>query len=361
MNNDEKNQQEKIKIQPPAESIVHRTPLTKQAQEALYFGILSCVPMNMLQLIPPLQNYSYHELEFYLRDFLINPPIIQIDPDYQNLKKVEIPFDIEEDFIIITMIRTNTGPFSVDFIKKFSFVFKPIRTIQQINERFQQLKTLSSQELDDICNQFTKKTFQEYLSFNSLKEKKTKSSELHFLYDICTFSKETSPQIEILPEIDSAIENLSSHRNIFLKDHFSSNDLAILRTEKFEFFMKQTSIIIGKNTDTTIVDIDLNYFIQPGCKHISKRQAILSFQKFEDDYCFVLENIGKRCFRVNGSLIPHGKACILQTGSIIDFSDILFMFVSNEELIERIKQTLRHQGMARSFFKKKKKKEESPY
>lgn len=361
MNNDENNQQDKFKIQPPSKSIIHRTPLTNQAQEALYFGILSCIPMNMLQLIPPLQNYSYHEIEFYLRDFLKNPPIIHIDSNYENLKKLEIPFDVEEDLAIITMIRTNTGPFSIEFIKKFSFIFKPIRTIQQIKERFEQLQTLSPQEIDAIYDEFTKKTYQEYLSFKSLQKKKSNCLQPHFLYDICTFSRETPPQIMVLPEIDSEIDHLSSNRNVYLKNHFCSNDLAILRTEKFEFIMKQTSIIIGKNTDTTIVDIDLNFLIQPGCQHISKRQAILSFQEFNDDYCFVLENIGKRSFRVNGSLIPQGKACILQSGSIIDFSDILFMFISNDELIDRIKQTIRHQEMAKSFLKKKKKKEGKPY
>lgn len=356
-----KDEQLKFKIQPPSKSIVHRKSFTNEAQEALYFGVLSCIPINMLQLIPPLQNYSYSEIDYYLENFIQNPPVIELDPKFLKFEKINIPFDIEEDFAIATMIRINTGPFSIDFIKKNTFLFKPIRTIQQIHTRFHQLKDLSSEEIDDICDRFAQRTFQEYFSFKSLEQKRSNSLQPHFNFDICTFSRDNPPELVILPEIDSEIENLSSHRDLFLKNHFSPNDLAILRTEKFEFFMKQTAIIIGRNTDSSIVDIDLNYFILPGCKHISKRQATLTFQKYNDDYCFFLENIGKRFFRVDGSLIPPEKACILRAGSIIDFSDILFMFIPNEELIEKIKQTLRHQEMARSFLKKKRKKEGKPY
>ncbi|KAK8883277.1 Microspherule protein 1 [Tritrichomonas musculus] len=355
MNKDEENEQINFKIEPPLKQAVHRTPFTVQSQEALYFGILSCVPINMLQLIPPLQNYSLHEIEYYLLEFMQNPPVVQLDSIFQNFPA--IPFDIDEDFAIATMIRSNTGPFSFDFITKFLFLFKPIRTIKQINERYEQLKNLPSEELEKIYHQFAEKTYKEYLSYQSIRKDKSRFMQSGLIFDICTLSREIAPEIIITHEIDSEIDRLGTHRKLFLKNHFSLNDLAILRTEQFEFFMKQTSIIIGRNTDTNIVDVDLNYFIQPGCKHISKKQAILFFQNYNDEYYFFIENIGKRCFRVNGALVPKGKICILQSGSIIDFSDILIMFVSNEDLIEKIKQNIRHHEMAKPFIKKRKKRE----
>lgn len=326
-------------------------PFTKEAQQSLYAAVMNLIPVNMMQLIPPLHKYSLHEIEQQLNNFLFDPQ--QTDFQDYDSSTFNMPFDIDEDFAIATMIRTNTGPFSNDFFDNFSFVFKPCRTMDQINNRYQELRDKDQEELNDICSNFAKKTYEEYLSYKSIKQNDGSTPS----FDICTLSKEEPQPISVLPDVNAEINRLVSHRSALFKmsDYFASNDLAVLRNETHEFFIKQSCIIIGKNTNTTTVDIDLSFFMKPGCHHVSKRQALLSFQRYSDRFCFYLENIGQRAFRVNGRLIPKGKVAVLNNGSMIDFSDILFIFVQNDQLIEKLVANFDESDSTKSLNRKKKK------
>ena len=115
---------------------------------------------------------------------------------------------------------------------------------------------------------------------------------------------------------------------------FQPDQLAMLRSEENYFIIKQAAVLLGRNTDKNEVDIDVSYNSDPHCPHISRKQAILSFQP---DFNFYIENIGVRAFRINGALLPPGFSCILPPGAMLDFSGALFIFIPNQELINKIK------------------------
>ncbi|OHS95344.1 hypothetical protein TRFO_38533 [Tritrichomonas foetus] len=333
------NPQDSIKIGEPPRLKVRRKPLTEEALNSLYRAIMY-LPLNLLQLVPPLHLYSISELEYYIVNMLHNPPTIELDID--SLRNLMVPFDINEDFAIVSMIRMNPGPFSFELVQRFSYAFKPIRTAHQIANRIEELQMASNEEREYIIQKFADETFKEYLSSQVKDGNSEQLTELNLTkrdFDICTISKPKNPEIPIPPEIDQEINLLSSHRWMFIKERFASNDLAIIRSEKHEFYMRLCAIIIGRNSPQGEVDIDLSYYMKGGCHHVSRQQAILSFQK---DYFFYLENIGKRSFRVNGTIVPKGKFCILQPGAIIDFSDILLMFIPNEPLVDKIRKNFNY-------------------
>ena len=331
--------------------IVHICQLTEEAQRTLFYALMF-LPFKMIQLVPPLHTYSLSELNFYSRELLRNPPMINCENTLPDFARV--PFTTNEDFAIVTMLRKNAGPFSFEFFQYFSYMFLPIRTAMQITERIEAIQQMTKEERDEICNRFMEETFRDYLAFESMnKDENMEDANLtnrNLENFICV--KDEIPGFPILPELNNEINLLSSHRLMFIKDQFSINDLALIRGETYQFYMKQTALIIGRSTDNVIVDIDLGYFIPHSCHHVSKRQAVISFQK---DFCFYLENIGKRPFRVNGVLIPKGKVCILQPGAILDFSDILFIFIPNEVLVDRIRKLIASSSPNKISLKKKRK------
>ena len=295
------------------------------------------VPLEISQTaLPPLVHLPQAEINNYFSTFLKQkePPIEKQDTPYQFPFKV--PFDIDEDLMIYTHIK-NKSESLIDFVKRANGILKPYRTAKEIQERIDELKL---QDEAPILDRIAEELMLEKLLYLSQTSEHDKIEELEKLrlkqhhLDQCRCAVDNTPRAPICEEAIKEVEEATQTLPLIARSKFQPNDLAMLRSEENYYFIRQAAVLLGRNTDKNEVDIDVSYNADPHCPHISRNQAILSFQP---DFNFYIENIGIRPFRINGALLPPGFSCILPGGALLDFSGSLFLFLPNEDLINALK------------------------
>lgn len=295
-------------------------------------------PSNQI-IMPELRQYTQSEIVELWKDALEYPKKVQFSP---NECKLNIPFDLEEEYALLNFIKTENNNTSSpnklqNYLQEFGYLIKPFRSKKSILEEINRLKSLPEKDRVFIIEKMTMQLLNEQVYSNSINKEIDSDDKNHFLesntFKAAHCNLNLNPLPECTPDADKEIDSLNKCLDILSENIFGQNDLAILRSETKEYYMRRAAVLIGRGSLTQQVDIDISDEIDPMCSHISRYQAILSFL---EDYKFYIQNIGNRQFRVNGVLIPSGYMCRLDAGSIIDLSGVLLMFIPNNNLVAQI-------------------------
>ena len=268
-------------------------------------------------------NEKYNLIEFkrIFIQILKDPPIFFFNPKNPTF---EIPFTIEEDFELINFIKNKNEFTNFNDLNNYCPSIKPIHSINSILKRINYLK--NNNKNNEIIKKYSEEILLEELFYLSIENKQFNDfSCLKFNNNIYNNNNNLNE------EINDLLKNLQ----FISRSSYLESELAILRFENNYFLMKKSRIIIGRNNNKFKVDIDLSLINQNNCIHYSRQQLIISLL---EDLNFYLENIGNQIIRVNGIIIPKNGICKLETGSLIDISDNLFLFIINNFLINEIKK-----------------------
>jgi len=113
---------------------------------------------------------------------------------------------------------------------------------------------------------------------------------------------------------------------------FDNQTLAVLRGRLVRYLMRSREITVGRAAKDHIVDVDLN--LEGPAYKISRRQAIIKLKHTAE---FHLANEGSRPVMVNGYPVLAGESTILQNNAMVEFSNLRFTFLVNQELLEAIR------------------------
>lgn len=252
---------------------------------------------------------------------------------------LDTPWTLEEDFRIITMIRQKKKIGNTDIINGNNPNIKLCRDLHQIWQRIQYWQEHES-EISGLIEALVHNVLEEelyYISSQSITEeqKLLKLSPDSFLPSRCFYHPIDHPIIS--KEAENELKTLTNLTSFYSHPIFQSSDLAILRGEKILYRMKREAILLGRASLDFDVDVDLTYTGERSCVHTSRLQAIVSFMS---DLNFYIQNIGNRCFRVNGEIIPPGDFGKLPSNSLLDFSDVLLVFIPNTDLIYSLEKEI---------------------
>jgi hypothetical protein len=262
--------------------------------------------------------------------------ILHDPPDIPPFEPQDIPscltFDRDEDFILLLFLRLDRPVPFRSFIQEWLFVFKPFRSADSIVDRIEFLRRLSTEFTDEFFESYAQSLLSEELASCAVVDDPEVDREL-FSHSICSFLPEfpIEPTCEVKTQLDSLqtiVPGLSFSSDLLWRT------LAILRSEKNQYFMRREALLIGRGTVDHPVDVDLTFESDRTCTHISRMQAILAFM---EDGHFYLENVGHRVLRVNGRAIEAGQICQLTTGALLDFSGTLLIFIPNDKLVKEIR------------------------
>ena len=281
------------------------------------------VPLCDAQItVGGLEQFTQTEIKTEWKKILSQgPPNTPFDP---NIPPSLNEFDLEEDVFLLIYLRLSSSDPSYP-LNQFlqDFPLKPIHSIASIKDRLLHLSQLSEEEQDSKFQDLSQLISYEKVFFGPQKTE--------YAQPLCYYNP--LPKVVPTPESEIELKKLSQKFPLFTYSKFGPSDLAILRSENYIYYMRREAILIGRHTIDHHVDVDLNFETHQFCTHISRAQAVLSFQ---DDYKFYLENVGNRTFRVNGVLIPSTGVCCLPPGALLDFSGALLLFIPNQQLINEL-------------------------
>ena len=309
--------------------------LSESDISSLLFAAMS-LPFEQAQLIiPGLEKFTITDLKIAFSKYLKDPP--QLKSPSNEILYTE-PFTPDEDCALLLFLRSNKKNI-IDFLEEFGQNIHPYRSLTSIKRRIDQLKKMSSKEIDQIIDKLTAEIIkeEEISMINDQNEEMTKYglTPVNFYHVKSNYS----PAIPRSPgkHIDQEIDDLMKKAPILsyggaTSDH-NMEFLATLRGENVSYAMRREAILIGRATNYHEVDIDLTNERDKSIIHISRLLAIISFLQ---DRNFYIENIGNRPFRVNGVIINPGKICRIPQYAILDFSNVMFMFIPNHRFLNML-------------------------
>lgn len=144
----------------------------------------------------------------------------------------------------------------------------------------------------------------------------------------CLLSKEASRYQHIDPKDTIRLEqSFISRTNRSILSHGA---FAVFYGRHLKYFIKDTEVSIGRETEDKKVDIDLGR--EGRANKISRRQAII---KMDENGLFSLKNIGKFSIFVNGQTVPAKKLTNLPPHSLVKIQDMHFAFEVNKRAVEQ--------------------------
>ena len=300
------------------------------------------VPFSQMQFFDPkLLNYTNHQLQTIFQNILKGRQNANFHiNDVKEGKDLE--FTAEEQVMILTFIRLFPNEKSTEILKYFGDYFRCCWSLQEISNKVEEMKKLTQAQKDEIYNKFAHDITEEHLFGLSTQE--TISEDLvkaqlrpnDFLQCRCVYKSQEDIAVDS-HILDNEIVPLLDIIPHLWYDELTDNDLAILRSDKYKWYMRREAILIGRGSIDFDVDVDLSNFGEKACVHISRHQAIISFLM---DYNFYIQNIGNRIFRVNGLPIYPGQMGRLPDNALLDFSGILMIFYPNHRLISDLKESV---------------------
>jgi len=258
--------------------------------------------------------------------------LYNLEKEAYKIEKLPIsrPFTIEEDVWLYIYSKMNPGEKFEKTKANYASKILPIRAKSDVSARYSTINGLADVEIEKLLDSLSEELLLESLIAESI-ETIPKNVYTWIAHDKCR--NYLSEQFSDTTYINSEIDDLFSMFPEASDSIFNDFDLAVLRTDSYMFRMTHSRVLVGFSHTHNFADIDLHLISPQECNHISEHQAIISFLP---NFFFYIENVGKSLFRVNGIIIRPGQACKIPPLSIIDFCDILFMFIPNESLIKKI-------------------------
>ncbi|XP_006650742.1 uncharacterized protein LOC102715282 [Oryza brachyantha] len=110
----------------------------------------------------------------------------------------------------------------------------------------------------------------------------------------------------------------------------SKGAFAIIYGLHLRYYMKDSEVTLGRETDDIKVDVDLGK--EGRANKISRRQAVI---KMDEAGSFHIRNIGKCSIFINSKEVPSCKRTILNSDSLIEIKDMRFIFHVNQDAVRQ--------------------------
>eukprot|EP00947_MAST-08B_sp_MAST-8B-sp1_P006295 g6295.t1 len=126
-------------------------------------------------------------------------------------------------------------------------------------------------------------------------------------------------------------------------DDSTPEALAWLRSERVVYTMRAGEIVLGRDTESFTVDVNLVHAgVASQTGRVSRRHALISLKS---DGEFYIKNIGKRPIDVNGRPVWRGTKCRLPHDSLIEIANIFLLFSINTPFVAKIQRQLRQKTL----------------
>ena len=318
-----------------------KTEYKEDAMKLVLEGAVSVPFSQLLFFDKELVEFTKIQLADMLGQLLSGETSIKIKAkEFDSLNK--IPFSLEEQITILTFLRLFPEKESCKIIEDFGDSFVCSRSRAEIVKKVDEMRKLSDAEKNEIYEKMVHEIAEEELFGISTETEATDDlirsqlSPSDFIQCRCVYSPHEDLSVD--PDhLKEPLYPILENTSVLFKQELKDTDLAILRSEKYKWYMRREAILIGRGSIDFDVDVDLSTFGDKACVHISRHQAIISFLT---DYNFYINNIGNRVFRVNGIPIYPGNLAKLPDNALIDFSGILMIFYPNKDLIKELKETV---------------------
>lgn len=304
----------------------------KTLQKLLYSFMV--VPFPMMQLaFDDLKELSQSEIENAWRKSLKKEVLVDIpseDPPF------ELPFELEEDWAIVTHLRLNGGQLDVNrLFDDFGGFINLSRSASSIEARANHFLRSSPEEVDYVVSEMAKKMTMERIYEMSL----TATKEELAPYRLTKNDLKVCRNPDIFDQMEKFVETLelgteevsiASISGLFFYEH--PNTLAVFRSEEAAYYMRRRGVIIGKDNSC---DINLSRSCTIEDPALSSQQITV---EFTEDFEFLLRNVGRNAVFVNGVELIEGQKCRLPSTAILELpGDIVLLFAQNRTMIDRIR------------------------
>ena len=207
-------------------------------------------------------------------------------------------------------------------------LFHPSRTARSLHYHWSLLKSY-----DLLCNQSPSHIYSTPTQFSQalmgLKDKdltqEQGQKEMACLYEMRLQDKKQKVEVITLER------QLSDWRMLLegsLQETFTADTFACIKGKNSQFAITSHKVIIGRNTDEEIVDIDLS---QEGpADKISRKQALLLFDS--NTFSFAITNTGRHHIIVNNRHLMPQESEELEDTSLLVFGELSFIFTINPSL-----------------------------
>lgn len=264
-------------------------------------AIMAGLSAEEAQRTPELQKYTTNEIRSAYREYIHNPPKSIASPESLSTSP---PFSLEEDFHILGFKHLlATGSSEIDLVREFTGKIPINRTAEEIYRR---LGELAESDTERIIDEYAKQLI----------------------------SQEDGVDTPLAVDEDE-LNRLERHFHIVASSKFARDAIAMFAGSNAVYYMCFRTVTIGIGAK---VMVNLANF-ESGVPQ-ERLRGFDSVVTFLCDGRFVMENKGWREFRVNGTLVSPGQYTVLENRAMLDFNDVLFLFIINERKVMDIVKAL---------------------
>lgn len=266
-------------------------------------AIIAGLSVDEAQRTPELQKYTRSEISSAYEKYIHDPPKSISWPESTTMQ----PFSVEEDFHVLGFKKLiETGLKELRIVREFIGKIPINRTAAEIYKRMSELSQASEDEIERIINEYAKQLIEQEDGVDGT-----------------------------IAVDDAEIDRLENHFNFIVSGRFKHESIAMLAGSSAVYYMCFRTVTIGigarvmvnlGNFESGVPEESLNGF-----------NAVVTF---ESNGNFYIQNKGRRAFRVNGSLIEPQRYTILENRAILDFENVLFLFIIDEAKVADIIKTL---------------------
>lgn len=238
-------------------------------------------------------------------------------------------------------IPSTASPGEEDFqalLDKSTIIFHPSRTSKACFNHWQLLKQYSL--LPDQTVQPLPRTEQvlsfsdaeEQMNDNELADHRDEPLEME-LYLADRRSKMEIRRLENeLSRWAVLVDSLTVSGSPLIAPEFDNQTLAVLRGRLVRYLMRSREITFGRQTKDNSVDVDLA--LEGIADKVSRKQGTIKLRSNGD---FFVSNDGKHTIFIDGQPILPAHKARLSNNSVLEVSDLKFVFLINYELINAIR------------------------
>lgn len=266
-------------------------------------AILAGLSVDEAQRTPELQKYTRQEISSAYTKYIHDPPKAVSLEESDSMR----PFSVEEDFHILGFKRLlETGVKELNIVREFVGKIPINRTAKEIYQRMRELSQASEDEIDHIVDEYAKQLIEQEDGID--------------------------PTIVV---DDAELDRLEKHFDIIVCGRFERESIAMFAGSNAVYYMCFRTVTIGTGQNC-MVNLD-NFEPDLTKDSMTGFDAVVTFESNGD---FYIQNKGRREFRVNGSLIEPQRYTRLENRAILDFRDIIFVFIINEKKVSDIISTV---------------------
>ena len=227
-------------------------------------------------------------------------------------------YSVAEEEVLGTL-KSTENPELPDFqelLTKNAAVFYPSRTAKSLKTHWELMKQYSLlpdqtvQALPKGDNILSFSDAEDLINDSELADQRDEAVEIELALADRRNKKEIRSLENELSRWNVLVDTLTG---VGFTPEFDNQTLAVLRGRLVRFLMRSREIVVGRSTNDTTVDVDLQ--LEGPAYKVSRRQGTIKLRSNGD---FFITNEGKRPIYVDGMPILHGNKTRLNNNCVIE-------------------------------------------